>query len=175
MYAQQPYAQQPYPLHDQKQVAPDRLPLYTRRGFATFVHTLLILQNIFVIVTSIRMLISPLTMFKASQIEKFPTVKRFILLPPVFFVVLGIEHLVAGVTSILAIATPKFLHRKQSTVFLSLFPAIIARVLDVGLWCYCFGFSFLWGLLGHALMFFGMLQGSKENVPATTFIPFRKQ
>lgn len=175
MYTQQPYAQPPYPLHDQKQTAPDRLPVYTRRGFATFIHLFFVLGSMYVLIGSIRMLILGPDIFENSQLKELLAAKGFVLPPPFFFAVRVIEYLVVGVTSILAIATPKFLNRKQRTVFLFLLPSIITTVLDIGLACYYLGLIYLVGLPIHALIVLGMLQGSKDNILASIFVPFRKQ
>lgn len=170
MYAQQPYIPDP-----QKQIFQERLPIYNRRGFATFVHVLIVIGSIICGLLYVSLLLL------GSVLENNPSLKGFAeawtsLFPTYYFVILVIECLVIAITSIIAITSSKFLHRDQSTVIMSLLPVITIRALVIALACYYQGgFRSLYWLIFDFMTIFGMLQGSKNNCLASMFVPFRKQ
>lgn len=170
MYAQQPYIPDP-----QKQIFQERLPIYNRRGFATFVHVLIFIASMMCALAYISLLLL------GSVLENNPNLKGLAetwtsLFPTYYFVILIIECLVIAITSIIAITSSKFLHRDQSTVLMSLLPVITIRALTIALACYYKnGFSSLYWLILDVWPIFGMLQGSKDNCLASMFVPFRKQ
>ena len=167
------YAQQPYPLQGQKQGEFERLPIYTRRGLATFIHVLVAMA------CAVLAVLGWFYRGLAVAMKNNPNFKQQLkdveILPAYVFYFYLFELLVTAVTSIIAVATPKFLHREQGAVLLSLLPMILARVACAALNCYYGNFIDIYGLPIFAVVVYGMLQGPKDNCLASWFVPFRKQ
>lgn len=163
------------PPQTQKQTAPDPVPVYTRRGFATFAQSFHVLVGILFIVIHITLLI-----LNPSYTKQRFKVAKYLLnfgVPSYtnLSILLIIDGLIMSITAAMTLIEPDFLHRERNAVIKSLLPLIIVGSIARILLFYHLGPGLLPNMVGLVVYVFGMLQGSKNNLLASLLVPFRKQ
>lgn len=161
-----------HPLQFLKETDPEHLGGYTRRGLATVTHALLVLWNVACVVSIFCLILVP--SLRGHNLEWITQTWKGV--PPKYYLTITIvESLVASVLSVLVMISPEFLHRERKAVLLCMLPAIVMKVLFTALATYLINPIFLMNVIIYGVIYFGMLQGSNDNLLASLFVPFKKQ